>query len=286
MRNHTKRRKIEPREGFLHSGGPRHTLKTLLGQKEGGIEIKREITRQSLTLPSQLSNPSLITATQQTDSCIRIRARELCTQQYSVSVRVMCGAHISRAVVCAYYRDTDTLLHSQNASLLSSSMNSHQFSPTDRSRRIIATRLFPPRVIISTVHATISRIFSEAQRMWNELSICKKGRRPSLRSDEAGIPSSACEMLQMISLEIFHHHWVDALDYSLFGPWEWHRLPHMCRRWRSVIFSSPRRLDLHMVPPISAITHPIPCRRGQRSFRPRAFHSHMQNQPHVDSPVI
>jgi hypothetical protein len=43
---------------------------------------------------------------------------------------------------------------------------------------------------------------------------------------------------------------------------------------------------LHMVPPISLIPPPIPCRRGQRRFRPRAFHSDMQNQPHFDSPVI
>jgi len=50
-----------------------------------------------------------------------------------------------------------------------------------------------------------------------------------------------------ILLEIFDHHRLDALDYSLFEPWEWHRLAHVCRGWRSVIFSSPRRLDLRLV---------------------------------------
>lgn len=50
-----------------------------------------------------------------------------------------------------------------------------------------------------------------------------------------------------VLLEIFDHHRLDALDYSLFGPWEWHRLAHVCQRWRSLIFASPRRLDLRLV---------------------------------------
>ena len=50
-----------------------------------------------------------------------------------------------------------------------------------------------------------------------------------------------------ILLEIFDHHRLAAMEYSLFGPWEWHRLAHVCRRWRSVIFTSPRRLNLRLV---------------------------------------
>ena len=30
-------------------------------------------------------------------------------------------------------------------------------------------------------------------------------------------------------------------------PWEWHRLVHVCRRWRSIIFASPNFLDLQLV---------------------------------------
>ena len=48
-------------------------------------------------------------------------------------------------------------------------------------------------------------------------------------------------------LEIFDYHHLAAQDYSLFGPWEWHRLAHVCRRWRAVIFASPRRLDLRLI---------------------------------------
>jgi len=29
--------------------------------------------------------------------------------------------------------------------------------------------------------------------------------------------------------------------------WQWHRLVHVCRRWRSLVFASPHRLDLRVV---------------------------------------
>jgi hypothetical protein len=31
------------------------------------------------------------------------------------------------------------------------------------------------------------------------------------------------------------------------GPWKWHRLAQVCRRWRSVVFAYPRHLDLRIV---------------------------------------
>ena len=39
---------------------------------------------------------------------------------------------------------------------------------------------------------------------------------------------------------------------ALFPPrinttWKWHRLVHVCRRWRRIIFASPRRLDLQLI---------------------------------------
>jgi hypothetical protein len=30
-------------------------------------------------------------------------------------------------------------------------------------------------------------------------------------------------------------------------PWKWHRLVHVCRRWRLIIYMSPRRLDLQIL---------------------------------------
>jgi len=50
-----------------------------------------------------------------------------------------------------------------------------------------------------------------------------------------------------VLLEIFDHHRLAAQEYVLFGPWEWHRLAHVCQRWRSVIFASPRRLNLRLI---------------------------------------
>jgi hypothetical protein len=46
-------------------------------------------------------------------------------------------------------------------------------------------------------------------------------------------------------LEIFDFYRLDAMKRSL--PWKWHRLAHVCRRWRHVISVSPRRLDLRIL---------------------------------------
>jgi len=48
-------------------------------------------------------------------------------------------------------------------------------------------------------------------------------------------------------LQIFSFYRLNV-DYRLHGrPWMWHRLAHVCRRWRHVIFMSPRRLDLKIL---------------------------------------
>jgi hypothetical protein len=42
---------------------------------------------------------------------------------------------------------------------------------------------------------------------------------------------------------------------------EWHRLAHVCRRWRQIIFSSPRRLDLQLI-----CTYRTPVRKNLRRW--------------------
>jgi F-box-like len=60
-------------------------------------------------------------------------------------------------------------------------------------------------------------------------------------------PITIAMLPEDVLLDIFDYHRLAALDYSLFEPWEWHRLAHVCRRWRFVVFASPRRLDLRLV---------------------------------------
>ena len=48
-------------------------------------------------------------------------------------------------------------------------------------------------------------------------------------------------------LEIFDFYRVDAVDHSRGRPWKWHRLAHVCRRWRYIVYTSPRRLDLQIL---------------------------------------
>ena len=60
-------------------------------------------------------------------------------------------------------------------------------------------------------------------------------------------PIPLIEMLpNEILLEIFDCHRLAILDDSS-DLWKWHRLAHVCRRWRNLIFESPRRLDLRLV---------------------------------------
>ncbi|KAH9963476.1 hypothetical protein BGW80DRAFT_1351168, partial [Lactifluus volemus] len=35
-------------------------------------------------------------------------------------------------------------------------------------------------------------------------------------------------------------------SFPFHQPWEWHRLAHVCRRWRHIIFDSPRSLNLQL----------------------------------------
>jgi hypothetical protein len=56
------------------------------------------------------------------------------------------------------------------------------------------------------------------------------------------------EMLsEYILLEIFDFCRLDAMTQSGGGPWKWYRLAHVCKEWRNIISTSPRRLDLRIL---------------------------------------
>ena len=50
-----------------------------------------------------------------------------------------------------------------------------------------------------------------------------------------------------VLLEIFDFYRLDAMEQSQGRPWKWHRLAHVCRKWRHVISMSPRRLGLQIL---------------------------------------
>jgi hypothetical protein len=61
-----------------------------------------------------------------------------------------------------------------------------------------------------------------------------------------------------VFLEIFNFCRRNQDLYYEFHPiWDWHRLVHICTRWRRIIFSSPRRLDLQLL-----CTHGTPVRKN------------------------
>ena len=63
------------------------------------------------------------------------------------------------------------------------------------------------------------------------LATCQCAARPALKLD-----CDVCYYLQ--------DYWGPL---STWSRWEWHRLTHVCRRWRSLVLASPYRLDLRLI---------------------------------------
>jgi hypothetical protein len=71
------------------------------------------------------------------------------------------------------------------------------------------------------------------------------------------------DLPEEILLEVFDFYRREAVGRSRGGrPWKWHRLAHVCRRWRYVVSISPRRLRLQILcksgAPIEPILHTWP----------------------------
>ncbi|KAI9435965.1 hypothetical protein H4582DRAFT_1966506 [Lactarius indigo] len=121
-----------------------------------------------------------------------------------------------------------------------------------------------PRSIVTAVNAPV-RILSEAGRTSRDEVTRKLNRTVTLfcrsrhRRNEGEIKQHAkIETLpDEVLLEIFDcFRLAAATDNKASGelsagptwsPWEWHRLVHVCRRWRFLVFASPHRLDLRLV---------------------------------------
>ncbi|KAN0123080.1 hypothetical protein V8E52_003033 [Russula decolorans] len=116
-----------------------------------------------------------------------------------------------------------------------------------------------------SIFNAIVRMFSRAKRPKKDV-VPEEGTRPvpsvlhkfrERRERAADDPFTLIEMLpDEILLEIFDFHRLATLDDSS-DLWEWHRLVHVCRRWRNLIFQSPRRLDLRL-----AYTYKNPPRKS------------------------
>lgn len=91
---------------------------------------------------------------------------------------------------------------------------------------------------------------------WGKISVAGKSR---LRLQPQTISTLPDEIL----LEIFDFCRTESSSgWILVRPvLEWHRLAHVCRRWRQIIFSSPRRLDLQLI-----CTYRTPVRKNLRRW--------------------
>jgi hypothetical protein len=50
-----------------------------------------------------------------------------------------------------------------------------------------------------------------------------------------------------VLLNIFDLYRLDEVDRTSDFPWNWHRLAHVCRTWRDILFASPRYLNLELL---------------------------------------
>ena len=76
------------------------------------------------------------------------------------------------------------------------------------------------------------------------------GKVPTFQSSSA-VPATIDTLPDDALIQIFDFFRVGRDPSGSESPshpvWEWHRLIHVCQRWRRVIFSSPRRLDLYIL---------------------------------------
>ena len=133
-------------------------------------------------------------------------------------------------------------------------------------------RIYPSRIIVTIVKAVV-RVFSRPKRTTkHEAPEERKKRRvplalpglrrrrkrgkicitlaetiPDTRGAAVGPQSSwIAKLPDEILLEIFDCHRLATLD-NPSDTWKWHRLAHVCQRWRLLVFESPCRLDLRLV---------------------------------------
>ncbi|KAH9958058.1 hypothetical protein BC827DRAFT_1222005 [Russula dissimulans] len=100
-------------------------------------------------------------------------------------------------------------------------------------------------------HSEGSKSVKGFSRRWKEL-IKRRGRRTRHSTTTIGaLPDG-------VLLNIFDFYRLDFLNYV--GPtYTWHRLVHVCKRWRHIVFASVRRLDVRI-----ACTERTPVRKSLR----------------------
>jgi hypothetical protein len=119
------------------------------------------------------------------------------------------------------------------------------------------------------------------------LTFCCTLASESMGLGESYRRATAIDMLpDDVLLEIFDLYRKGHYNHPLPSPvWEWHILVHVCRRWRQIIFGSPRRLDLQIL-----CTYKTPVRKilGHWPDFPIAvdFHSLWRLGPNVKDNAI
>lgn len=141
-------------------------------------------------------------------------------------------------------------------------MNPLRSSSNGRAQRPFR-RLLSPRLIITKINVIVRRIFHKPERtptcrnldeseiLEGEAEHAEEETEKGVQEEADGFPpfSPIAVLPNEVLLEMFDCHRLLALRTSGLScvPWEWHRLAHVCSRWRTIIFQSQHRLNLQLV---------------------------------------
>ncbi|KAI0295430.1 hypothetical protein B0F90DRAFT_1820495 [Multifurca ochricompacta] len=135
------------------------------------------------------------------------------------------------------------------------SMNSQQSPNPNRATSRVRVLKLSPTGAISRVNGIIRGLFSKVKKKQTD------GRGSILHDNSTGKDYKCVPINSLpddVLLEIFNYRLLFAVPY---GPKDdmlkWHRLTRVCKRWRYLIFASPRRLDLQLL-----CTYGTPVRRA------------------------
>jgi F-box-like len=113
-------------------------------------------------------------------------------------------------------------------------------------------------------------------------SVGKKKKKKKNVSQHTAIDRLPDEVLE----EIFRFDRLDTISHSLLDghrgrPWKWHRLVHVCRRWRYIIFNAPCSLKLQLF-----CTHGTPVKKNLDCWPPLPIVLQYVWSPNLNPPPV
>ncbi|KAI9445780.1 hypothetical protein BJY52DRAFT_1194016 [Lactarius psammicola] len=99
-----------------------------------------------------------------------------------------------------------------------------------------------PRALITSIKTIPRRIYQKGRNAQRALIYLHDKPRERKEPEQSYV--TAQTLPDDVLFQIFHCHRLASIR---SGPWKWHRLAQVCRRWRFIVFANPRHLNLRVV---------------------------------------